>query len=46
MKCGYLPADEGRAVHLLYDEIIGKLVTMENNPRPWLLQKSKAPESR
>ncbi len=46
VKCGYLPADEGRAVHLLYDEIIGKLVTMENNPRPWLLQKSKAPESR
>ena len=38
VKCGYLDEGEGRDLHARYDDIIGKLVTMENNPSPWLLK--------
>ena len=41
VKCEYLSAKEGRELHRTYDRIIGKLVTMGNNPEPWLLQKRK-----
>ena len=34
---GYLPAKDGRQLQRDYDVIIGKLVSMINNPEPWLL---------
>lgn len=37
VKCEYLPRDTAARVFHQYDHIIGKLVTMENNPGPWLL---------
>lgn len=43
VKCGYLSRREGIALHKTYDDIIGKLVKMENKPEPWLLEKSKRP---
>ena len=42
VKCEYLSAKEGRELHRTYDRIIGKLVTMGNNPEPWLLRKSRS----
>lgn len=37
VKCGYLDRQTGRKLHRLNNRILGKLVTMENNPSPWLL---------
>ena len=42
VKCGYPPASVGRRLHRTYNRIIGKLVTMENHPKPWLLTKATA----
>jgi four helix bundle protein len=38
VKCEYLDRDGGKDLHKSYDNIIGKLVTMGNNPDPWLLE--------
>lgn len=38
VKCAYLTRDVGKALHMRYDHIIGKLVNMGNNPGPWLLK--------
>ena len=38
VKCGYLDRDVAAEINQLYDHIIGKLVTMENNPDPWLMK--------
>ena len=38
VKCGYIDRDVGKNLHKTYDNIIGKLVTMGNNPDPWLLK--------
>ena len=38
VKCGYLDKKIGKELHQLYDNIIGKLVKMGNNPEPWLLR--------
>ena len=38
VKCGFIDRDEGKDLHVIYDNIIGKLVTMGNNPDPWLLK--------
>src|SRR5258706_16092260 len=40
VRCGYISAKEGRALHRLYDNILGKLVNMGNNPEAWILRKS------
>ena len=40
VKCGYLNRNNGRQIHRTYDRILGKLVTMGNNPRRWVLAKS------
>lgn len=40
VKCGYLAASRGRELHRAYDQILGKLVVMLNNPTPWLLHKT------
>ena len=38
VKCEYIDRDISRDLHQVYDNIIGKLVTMGNNPGPWLLK--------
>ncbi|MBE0542969.1 MAG: four helix bundle protein [Verrucomicrobia bacterium] len=40
VKCDYLNRNTGRQIHRTYDRILGKLVTMGNNPKRWLLAKS------
>jgi len=40
VKCGYLDRGTGRKIHRTYDRILGKLVTMGNNPKRWILAKS------
>jgi len=40
VKCGYLQRAEGEKLHKQYDQVIGKLVAMGNNPTPWLLHKT------
>ena len=39
VRCGYMDRVLGKKLHETYDNIIGKLVTMGNNPGPWLLRK-------
>lgn len=41
VDCEYLTAAEGRDLHRLYDQLLGKLVSMGNNPEPWLLGKKR-----
>ena len=38
VKCKYLEGKTGKELHGLYDKIIGKLVNMGNNPKPWILK--------
>lgn len=45
VDCEYLSRSEGRELHRLYDRVLGKLVSMGNNPTPWLLSKTR-PDSR
>lgn len=40
VKCGHLNRNTGRQIHRTYDRILGKLVTMGNNPKRWILAKS------
>src|SRR5258708_4674109 len=37
VRCSYLAAKEGRDLHRKYDNILGKLVIMGNNPEQWVL---------
>jgi four helix bundle protein len=37
VKCEYLDVKIARELYGVYDQILGKLVTMINNPSPWLL---------
>ena len=37
IKCGYVSEEKGRELRRIYDLIIGKLVAMVSNPRPWLM---------
>ena len=36
VECKYLDANTGRIIQQAYDNILGKLVNMINNPSPWL----------
>ena len=38
VKCKYLDRKTGKELHESYDKIIGKLVNMGNNPKPWILK--------
>jgi four helix bundle protein len=40
VKCGYMNYETGKELHALYDRVIGKLVTMGNNPKHWILKKT------
>ena len=42
VKCGYLNRNKGQQIHRNYDRILGKLVTMGNDPKRWVLAKSAA----
>ena len=37
VRCGYLAGESGEELHQTYDNIIGKLVNMIRNPKPWVL---------
>ena len=37
VKCNYLDREEGKRLYLSYNSIIGKLVTIINNPNNWIL---------
>jgi four helix bundle protein len=37
VKCAYLDVIAARELYSAYDRILGKLVSMINNPSPWLL---------
>jgi four helix bundle protein len=37
VKCGYLNRNTGRGIHRAYDRVLGKLVTMGNNSKRWIL---------
>src|SRR6185312_1215145 len=39
VRCEYITPKEGRALHRAYDNILGKLVNMGNNPKAWALRK-------
>jgi four helix bundle protein len=39
VKCAYLTPETGRELYQTYDQILGKLVNMINNPTPWLMPK-------
>ena len=43
VQCGYIPVQKARDIHRLCNRILGKLVTMGNNPEAWVLKKSHAP---
>jgi four helix bundle protein len=37
VECGYLSPEVAQELHQTYDHVIGKLVKMIVNPKPWLL---------
>ena len=41
VPCDYMSAIEGRELHRAYNRILGKLVTMGNNPGAWALMKRR-----
>ncbi len=41
VHCGYLEAKNGEGLLISYENIVGKIVTMINNFRPWLLPGAK-----
>ena len=38
VKCRYISAEDATRLHKKYDNILGKLVTMGNNPEKWVLK--------
>lgn len=43
VDCGFISRTEGKAIHKVYNRVIGKLVIMGNKPQVWLLQKRPTP---
>ncbi len=41
VKCEYMSREDGARLHKTYDQIIGKLVNMGNNPLKWVLKTKK-----
>lgn len=39
VKCGYLEVDTGRELYRTYNQVLGILVTIINNPSPWLIKR-------
>ena len=42
VECEYLTKEVGSELFQLYNNIIGKLVTMENTPDQWFLQSNRS----
>ena len=42
VECGYINKEAGQELFQLYNNVIGKLVTMENNPNQWLLKPNRS----
>ena len=40
VKCGYLERPVAEEIFQMYEHILGMLVTMIRNPRPWLVKKT------
>ena len=40
VKCNYLDVDTGREIYGIYNQVLGSLVNMINNPSPWLMNKN------
>lgn len=41
VKCDYLEPEIARELYKAYDQVLGKLVSMINNPSPWILVNKK-----
>jgi hypothetical protein len=41
VQCGYLKKETGEALSSTCDYILGKIVSLINNPQPWLLPGAK-----
>ena len=41
IECKYMDVTVGQALYQNYDNILGKLVNMINNPSPWLMSKAR-----
>jgi len=41
VRCGYLQKETGDELSATYDNILGKIVSLINNPQPWLLPGAK-----
>lgn len=39
VKYSYLDVDTGRELYAVYNRVLGILVTIINNPSPWLIKK-------
>jgi four helix bundle protein len=39
VKCGYLNVETGREIYGTYNRVLGILVTIINNPSPWLIKR-------
>ncbi len=37
VKCNYINVEIGRELYVIYNQILGSLVNMINNPTPWLM---------
>ena len=42
VECGYINKETGQEIFQLYNNVIGKLVTMENKPDQWLLKPGRS----
>ncbi|MHC5823739.1 MAG: four helix bundle protein [Nostoc sp.] len=40
VKCNYLDVNTGRELYGIYNQVLGSLVNMINNPTPWLMNKN------
>lgn len=40
VKCGYMTREDGTELHQAYSFVLGKLVNMITNPKPWLMIKT------
>ena len=41
VECGYLRKETGKELSAIYDNILGKIVSLINDPGPWLLPGAK-----
>jgi four helix bundle protein len=41
VQCGYLESENGQDLVASYENIIGKIMSLMNNPQPWLLPGAK-----